>query len=659
MQVVLPDGKQLELKTKATALDAAAAIGPRLAQDAIGARVDGILTDIFTPMPDGAKLEIITKKNIAPGIDLVRHTLAHVMAQAILELYKEKGFGRDKIKMGVGPIIENGFYYDYDLPTPLALEELPNLENKMREIIARDLPLSRFEVTRQQALQEFANRDRYKTELIEGLPDNEAITFYRQGTEQDFTDLCRGPHLPRTGLIPAHFKLTATSGAYWRGSEKNPMLQRIYGVAFASKDELDKYLWQQEEAKKRDHRKLGKELDLFTFSEDVGQGLPLWLPKGAFIRKKLEDYMYEKEQQYGYDYVISPHITKENLYFTSGHLPFYAESMYAPFEIDGEKYYLKPMNCPHHHTIFGSRPKSYRDLPVRYAEFGTVYRFELSGALSGLARVRGFTQNDAHIYCAKSQVKTEFINVIKLIEEVYKDFGISDYWYRLSLPDFENNPEKFGEAGPQWDDSINALREALAETGASFEEGIGEATFYGPKLDVQVRSVIGKEETIATNQLDFIVPGRFGLQFTNERGEKETPVVIHRAIMGSFDRFFAFYLEHTAGNFPVWLAPEQVRIVPISDKHVEYAKELASSMKAKKMRVSIDSGSERMQAKIRDAELLKIPYILVVGDKELADNAVSVREHGHGDRGKMASADILAEIVERNEKRSSHTTASS
>jgi threonyl-tRNA synthetase len=651
MHVVLPDGKQLELQAGATALDAAKLIGPKLAEQAIGARADGKLTDIFSPLPDGAKLEIITTRKPAEGIDLARHTLAHVMAQAILELYAEKGFSRDQIRMGIGPVIENGFYYDFDLPEPLKFEELEVLEGKMREIINRDLPLSRFEVTREHALNEFSGRDRFKTELIEGLPEGEAITFYRQGTEGDFTDLCRGPHLPRTGLIPPHFKLTATSGAYWRGSEKNPMLQRIYGVAFATAAELEQYLWQQEEAKKRDHRKLGKELDLFTFSDEVGQGLPLWLPKGAFIRKRLEDYMYQKEAEHGYDYVISPHITKEALYHRSGHLPYYADGMYAPIEIEGENYYLKPMNCPHHHMIFAARPKSYRDLPARYAEAGTVYRFELSGALTGLARVRGFTQNDAHIYCAKSQVKAEFIKVIELFNEVYKDFGIQDYWFRLSLPDFENNPEKFGEPGPHWIDSIAAIRAALEETGAQYVEGIGEATFYGPKLDVQLRTVVGKEESIATNQLDFIVPGRFNLEFTNEKGEKETPVVIHRAIMGSFDRFFAFYLEHTAGNFPVWLAPEQARIVPISDRHSDYAKDLEKRMKQAKLRVSIDGSGERMQAKIRDAELQKIPYILVVGDKEAAENAVSVREHGKGDRGKMTSEALMAELEARNSSR--------
>ena len=647
MQVVLPDGKQLDLPAAATALDAAAAIGPRLAKDAIGARVNGKLTDVLTPLPDGAQLEIITTRKPAEAIDLARHTLAHVMAQAVVEHYRAKGFPRESVRMGIGPVIENGFYYDFDLPEPLGAEELPAVEERMRRIVERDLPLHRFEVTREQALAEFSGRDRFKTELIEGLPEGEAITFYRQGGEEDFTDLCRGPHVPRTGLIPPHFRLTSTSGAYWRGSEKNPMLQRIYGVAFQTPEELEKYLWQVEEAKRRDHRKLGKELDLFVLTDEVGQGLPLWLPKGAFIRKQLEDYMFRKEQEYGYQYVYTPHITKGKLYEISGHLEHYADGMYAPIDIEGEQYYLKPMNCPHHHMIFKARPKSYRELPVRYAEFGTVYRYELSGALSGLSRVRAITQNDAHIYCAESQVKDEFISVIRLFNEVYSDFGITDYWFRLSLPDFENNPEKFGANGPHWDRAIKAIRDALEETGSPYVEGIGEASFYGPKLDVQARTVVGKEESIATNQLDFFMSERFGLEFVNTEGERERPVIIHRAIMGSFDRFFAFYLEQTAGNFPVWLAPVQARIVPISDRHLEYARGTEARMKAAGLRPEVDDSSERMQAKIRDAELQKVPLILVVGDKEAAAGEVSVREHGQGDRGKMSVEALIGEMTGR------------
>ncbi len=647
MNAVLPDGRKLELKPGATAADAAKAIGPGLAKAAIGAIANGELYDLLKPLPDGAELRILTERD-PEYVQLFRHTLAHVMAQAVRELYAERGFAPEQVKLAIGPVIENGFYYDIDAPEPLREEDLPVIEGKMRAIVAANLPLERFVLPREEALKRYAGIDPYKTELIQDLPENEELSFYKQGDEQfGFTDLCRGPHVPSTGRIPPHFKLTSIAGAYWRGDSSRPMLQRIYGIAFRTKEELDNYLWQQEEAKRRDHRKLGAELDLFTISEEVGKGLPLWLPRGSFIRRQMEDYMYHKEQEYGYHYVYTPHIASAKLYYTSGHLPYYKDDMYAPIEIEGEEYYLKPMNCPHHHMIYKARPKSYRDLPLRLAEFGTVYRFELSGTLSGLTRARGFTQNDAHIYCSRAQVTEEFIKVIQLFDEVYRDFGISDYWFRLSLPDFEHNPEKFGEENDNWRDSIAAIRAALEQTGAKYVEGIGEATFYGPKLDVQIRSVLGKEDTIATNQLDFIVPERFGLEFTNERGEKETPVVIHRAIMGSFDRFFAFYLEHTAGDFPLWLSPIQAVIVPISDRHLEYAQQVAAQMRKHKLRVEIDSRPERMNAKIRDAELQKIPLILVLGDKEAEAGTVNLRERHVKEQRTLGIAELIAEMKGR------------
>lgn len=647
MNVYLPDGRALELAAGATAKEAAAAIGPRLAKDAVGVVANGDLSDLHKPLPDGAQIRILTPKD--PEFQtLFRHTLAHVMAQAVRELFADRGFDPLSVKLAIGPVIENGFYYDIDAPAPISEADLAPIEEKMRAILAADLPLTRFTLERDQALERFIGIDPYKTELIQDLPAGEELSFYQQGTESyGFTDLCRGPHVPSTGRIPPHFKLTSLAGAYWRGDSSRPMLQRIYGVAFRSKDELDHYLWQQEEAKKRDHRKLGQELDLFTIADEVGKGLPLWLPKGAFIRKQLEQYMYQKEEAYGYTYVYTPHIANAKLYYTSGHLPYYKDDMYAPIEIEGEEYFLKPMNCPHHHMIFKARPKSYRDLPIRLNEFGTVYRFELSGTLSGLTRGRGFTQNDAHIYCSRQQVKDEFIKVIQLFDEVYRDFGIENYWFRLSLPDFENNPEKFGEPGPQWDDSVVAIRAALEETGANYVEGIGEATFYGPKLDVQIRSVLGKEDTIATNQLDFIVPGRFGLEFTNEKGEKETPVVIHRAIMGSFDRFFAFYLEHTAGNFPLWLSPTQAVIVPIADRHLDYAHQVAAQLRQSGLRIEIDDRSERMNAKIRDAELQKIPLILVMGDKEAEQGTVNLRERHSKEQRNLAVTELAAEMQQR------------
>ncbi|WP_299426658.1 threonine--tRNA ligase [uncultured Meiothermus sp.] len=647
MNAVLPDGRNLELTPGATAADAARAIGPGLAKAAIGAIANGELYDLLRPLPDGAELRILTEKD-PEYAQLFRHTLAHVMAQAVRELYTERGFAPEQVRLAIGPVIENGFYYDIDAPEPIREEDLPLVEEKMRQIVAANLPLKRFVLSREEALRRFEGLDPYKTELIQDLPVGEEISFYQQGDERfGFTDLCRGPHLPSTGRIPPHFKLTSLAGAYWRGDSSRPMLQRIYGIAFRSREELDNYLWQQEEARRRDHRKLGAELDLFTIAEEVGKGLPLWLPRGAFIRRQLENYMYEKEQEHGYQYVYTPHIANARLYYTSGHLPYYAEDMYAPIEIEGEEYYLKPMNCPHHHLIYKARPKSYRDLPLRLCEFGTLYRFELSGTLTGLTRARGFTQNDAHIYCSRRQVTDEFIKVIQLFDEVYRDFGISDYWFRLSLPDFEHNPEKFGVENDNWRDAIAAIRAALEQTGAKYVEGIGEATFYGPKLDVQIRSVLGKEDTIATNQLDFIVPERFGLEFTNERGEKETPVCIHRAIMGSFDRFFAFYLEHTAGDFPLWLSPIQAVIVPISDRHLEYANQVAAEMRKNKLRAEVDSRPERMNAKIRDAELQKIPLVLVLGDKEAEAGAVNVRERHVKEQRTLSVGELIGEMKGR------------
>jgi threonyl-tRNA synthetase len=644
MHVYLPDGRQLELPSGATAKDAALAIGPGLAKAAIGAIAEGDLYDLMRPLPEGARIKILTEKD-PEYIQLFRHTLAHVLAQAVREHFVAKGSA--EVKLAIGPVIENGFYYDIDAPEPISESDLPALEERMQAIIKRNLELNRYTLPRSEALARF-DQDPYKTELIQDLPEDVELSFYEQGGQQGFTDLCRGPHVPSTGRIPAHFKLTHIAGAYWRGDSNRPMLQRLYGVAFRTKEELENYLWQQEEAKKRDHRKLGQELDLFTISEEVGKGLPLWLPRGAFIRRQLEDYMYQKEtEEYGYAYVYTPHIANGKLYYTSGHLPYYAEDMYAPIVIEEEEYYLKPMNCPHHHMIYAARPKSYRDLPLRLAEGGTVYRFELSGALSGLQRVRGITINDAHIYCTKDQVEDEFIKVIQLFNEVYKDFGITDYWFRLSLPDFQNNPEKFGEPGPHWDDAITAIRTALQKSQVNYVEGIGEASFYGPKLDVQVRTVTGKEETIATNQLDFIVPARFGLVFTNEHGDKETPVCIHRAIMGSFDRFFAFYLEHTAGDFPLWLAPVQAVIVPISDRHLDYAQQVAASMRKQKLRVEVDTRSERMNAKIRDAEMQKIPLILVVGDQEAQANQVNLRERHVKEQRNLSLEDFATEMLQR------------
>jgi len=641
MQITV-DGIPFTLPEGATAGQAAEALG----RSAVGALVEGRLFDLHTPLPPGSQVRLLNEED-PEFVTLFRHTLAHVLAQAVREYFAERGYPKEAVKLAIGPVIENGFYYDIDPPEPLKEEDLPELEARMRKILEADLPLRRCVLPRLEALSRYRGVDPYKTELIEELPEGEPISFYEQGGPEGFTDLCRGPHVPSTGRIPPYFKLTSLAGAYWRGDARRPMLQRIYGVAFRSQEELQDYLWRQEEARRRDHRRLGAELELFTISEEVGKGLPLWLPKGAFIRHELESYMYAKERAKGYQYVYTPHLANAKLYYLSGHLPYYQEDMYPPLEIEGESYYLKPMNCPHHHMIFKARPRSYRELPLRLAEFGTVYRYELSGTLSGLTRTRGFTQNDAHIYCAKSQVTEEFIGVIELFREVYRDFGIEDYWFRLSLPDFEHNPEKFGTPGPHWDESIRAIREALEATQAPYVEGIGEATFYGPKLDVQVRTVLGKEETIATNQLDFIVPARFGLEFTNERGERETPVVIHRAIMGSFDRFFAFYLEHTAGDFPLWLSPTQAVLIPIAERHLPYAEEVAQKLGAAGFRVEVDRRSERMNAKIRDAELQKVPLILVVGDREVEAKTVNVRERHQSESRPWSLEELQREMEQR------------
>ena len=645
MIATLPDGKRLELPERATPLDAAAQIGPRLAKDAVGARVNGQLADLLTPIPDGASIEILTTRKPADWLDLARHTLAHVMAQAVLEHYEARGFGRERVRMGVGPVIENGFYYDFDLPEPLGAEELPRVEERMRAILARDLPLERFEVTRDQALASYRGRDRFKTELIEGLPEGETISFYRQGSESDFTDLCRGPHVPRTGLIPPHFRLTSTSGAYWRGSEKNPMLQRVYGVAFATAEELETYLGRIEEARKRDHRKLGRELELFLIDPLVGKGLPMWLPKGTVVRETLVAFLREQQLERGYQGVVTPNIGNVELYRTSGHYPYYADSQFPPITVDDEQYMLKPMNCPHHVRIYAHKPRSYRDLPVRLAEFGTVYRYEQSGELNGLTRVRGFTQDDAHIFCRPDQLKAEFLGVLDLTVLVLRTFGLNDVRFRVGTR--EPGVDKYVGDAASWDLAERQIVEAVEEVGLPFTVEPGDAAFYGPKLDFVVKDVIGREWQLGTIQVDYNLPERFELEYAGEDGQQHRPVMIHRAPFGSLERFFGILIEHFGGNFPVWLAPVQARLVPISDRHAEYAREVEARLRAAGLRVEVDDSSERMQAKIRDAELQKVPYILVVGDKEVAAGAAGVREHGKGDRGQVSVDALVAELRER------------
>ena len=558
----------------------------------------------------------------------VRHSAAHVMAEAVLEMFPQA-------KYTIGPPIENGFYYDFDLPRPLTPEDLEKIEKRMRQIIAGHHKFERRVVSAEEARQIFKDQP-YKLELIEGLekgghdeygnplegkPD---ISIY---TSDTFTDLCRGPHVDNTGQInPSALKLLSSSGAYWRGDEHNPMLQRIYGTAWKTSKELEEYQWQLEEAKKRDHRKLGKELEIFTFDEEVGPGLPLWLPNGGVVIDELEKLAKELEDKAGYLRVRTPHLAKEDLFLHSGHLPYYAESMYPPMELEGTKYYVKPMNCPMHHKIFGSKPRSYRDMPVRLAEYGSCYRYEKSGELFGLMRVRSMQMNDAHMYVGEDQFEQEFMGVIDLYHQYFKIFGIDKYMMRMSTHHKSGLGKKYVDNERLWLKTEEMVRRAMDNGKVPYEEVPDEAAFYGPKVDVEIWSVIGKEFTLATNQVDFAVPARFNLTFINREGQEETPLCIHRAPLSTHERMIGFLLEHYAGNFPVWLSPDQVRVIPITDAHNDYAVKLVSQMKELGMRAEADLSNDRMNAKIRQAQLFKIPYMLVVGEREMTEGTVSLRK---------------------------------
>ncbi|HFC76765.1 MAG TPA: threonine--tRNA ligase [Candidatus Moranbacteria bacterium] len=564
--------------------------------------------------------------------EILKHSTAHILATAVLEMFPEA-------KFGIGPAIEDGFYYDFDLPRTLIPEDLEILEEKMRDIIKKDESFERKEISIDEALEHFKKlKQDYKVEIIKDLKnkDETIVSIYKTG---EFVDLCRGPHIESTRKInPQGFKLTKISGAYWKGDEKNQQMQRIYGVVFNNKKELKKYLHQQEEVKKRDHRKLGEELNLFMISEEVGKGLPLWLPNGAFVRKKLEDYMYKIEKKNGYDFVYTPILANEKLYQQSGHLAHYKDDMYNPIDIEGENYYLKPMNCPHHHIIYKHGLKSYRDLPIRLSDFSPIHRFERSGVLTGLIRARCFSQNDAHIYCRQDQLESEIKNTLEMFKQVYSDFNIKEYWFRLSLPDFENK-EKYGDIKNKemWEKSAGIARKVLDNSKEKYTEESGEAAFYGPKIDVQIKNVNGKEDTIATMQIDFYMPERFNLEFTNEKGEKERPVIFHRAIMGSFDRFFAFLVEQTGGNFPLWLSPIQVSIIPVSEKFDDYAKKIKKELLVKEIRAKINNKDESLGKRIHEEEKQRIPYILIVGEKEADNNTVAIRARNKKNKQEVAT----------------------
>lgn len=585
-------------------------------KDVIGAVVDGKIIDLHTPIKGGSKIKLITKKD-TESLEILRHSLAHIMAQALKEIYGDKN-----VHLGIGPTTEHGFYYDVEVEgVRITDEDLPNIEEKMREIVSRGLSIERKSLSREEAIKFFEDkREIYKIDIIKhNIPEGEDISVYSQG---EFVDLCRGPHLPSTDKVGA-FKLISVSGAYWRGKETNPMLQRIYGIAFWEDRELKNYLNMLEEAKKRDHRKIGKELELFLIEEEIGGGLAIWLPKGAIIRKLIEDSWKEDHIKRGYQLVYTPHVGKETLWQTSGHLSFYQENMYPRMQVEEEGYYVKPMNCPFHVEIYKSKQRSYKELPIRLAELGTVYRYERSGALHGLMRVRGFTQDDAHIICREDQVEEEIKNVLHLAIDTLKSYGFEEFDIFLST-----RPEKSVGDDRMWEVATDSLRKAIESVGLSYQVDEGGGAFYGPKIDIKIRDAIGRFWQCSTVQFDFNLPERFDMYYIGEDNAKHRPYMIHRAIFGSIERFIGILLEHYAGFLPVWLSPVQVKVIPIADKHLDYAKSLKQSLEMEGIRVEVDERSERMNKKIRDAELQKIPYMLVVGDKEAQSGTVSVREKG-------------------------------
>ena len=631
--VTLPDNSTRSYDGGVTPQEIAESIGSRLAQDAIAAQVNGQSVDLNVPIEADAEVAILTGDS-PEGHEVLLHSTAHLMAHAVKELFPEA-------KVTIGPAIENRFYYDFDIDGTFSDEDLVKIEKKMGELAANDHVVTRMELTHGEAVKLFNKmNESYKVEIIEDIEGDDKISAYTQG---DFTDLCRGPHVPQTGKIK-YFKLLNTSGAYWRGNENNKMLQRIYGTSFSSKKDLNKYLNFLEEAKKRDHRKLGKELALFTFDEEVGPGLPLWLPNGAVIIDELEALAKETEDKAAYQRVRTPHLTKGSLYEKSGHLDHYQDAMYPSMDVDGIEYYVKPMNCPHHHKIYAARPKSYRDLPVRLSEYGTCYRYEKSGQLFGLMRVRSMQMNDAHIYCTKDQFKDEFLAVCKMYLYYFDIFGIDKYQLRLGLHDAEGLGKKYIDEPELWQQTEAEVREALQEGNIDHVEISGEAAFYGPKIDVQVWSAIGKEFTLATNQVDFAIPKRFGLTFTDEGGREQTPLCIHRAPLSTHERFVGFLIEHFGGDFPLWLAPVQVAVLPVSDKVIDYARNVETTLKEAGIRVQLNDQPDKVGAKIRQAELQRINVMLVVGEKEAQNNQVALRRRFKGDLGTQLLDDVVTEL---------------
>lgn len=634
INIQFPDGNKKAFDKGTTTEDVAQSISPGLRKKAVAGKFNGQLVDLTKPLETDGSIEIVTPGS-EEALEVLRHSTAHLMAHAIKRLY-------GNVKFGVGPVIEGGFYYDFDIDQNISSDDFEQIEKTMKQIVNENMKIERKVVSRDEAKELFSN-DEYKLELIDAIPEDENVTLYSQG---DFTDLCRGVHVPSTAKIK-EFKLLSTAGAYWRGDSNNKMLQRIYGTAFFDKKELKAHLQMLEERKERDHRKIGKELELFTNSQLVGAGLPLWLPNGATIRREIERYIVDKEVSMGYDHVYTPVLANVDLYKTSGHWDHYQEDMFPPMQLDEtESMVLRPMNCPHHMMIYANKPHSYRELPIRIAELGTMHRYEASGAVSGLQRVRGMTLNDSHIFVRPDQIKEEFKRVVNMIIDVYKDFGFEDYSFRLSYRDPEDK-EKYFDDDDMWNKAENMLKEAADELGLSYEEAIGEAAFYGPKLDVQVKTAMGKEETLSTAQLDFLLPERFDLTYIGQDGEHHRPVVIHRGVVSTMERFVAFLTEETKGAFPTWLAPKQVQIIPVNvDLHYDYARQLQDELKSQGVRVSIDDRNEKMGYKIREAQMQKIPYQIVVGDKEVENNQVNVRQYGSQDQETVEKDEFIWNLVD-------------
>ncbi|REH74591.1 threonine--tRNA ligase [Staphylococcus felis] len=634
INVRFPDGNQKEFEQGVTTEEIAQSISPGLRKKAVAGKYNHQLVDLTRPLEVDGDLEIVTPDS-DEALEVLRHSTAHLMAHALKRLYGD-------VKFGVGPVIEGGFYYDFDMDEKVSSDDFEKIEKTMRQIVDENHKIERKVVSRNEAKAFFEN-DEYKLELIDAIPEDENVTLYTQG---EFTDLCRGVHVPSTSKIK-EFKLLSTAGAYWRGDSDNKMLQRIYGTAFFDKKALKAHLKMLEERKERDHRRIGKDLELFTNNQLVGAGLPLWLPNGATIRREIERYIVDKEVSLGYDHVYTPIMANVELYKTSGHWDHYQDDMFPAMQLDAdEAMVLRPMNCPHHMMVYANKPHSYRELPIRIAELGTMHRYEASGAVSGLQRVRGMTLNDAHIFVRPDQIKEEFKRVVLMILDVYKDFGFKDYTFRLSYRDPEDK-EKYYDDDEMWNKAEKMLKEAVDELGLDYEEAIGEAAFYGPKLDVQVKTAMGKEETLSTAQLDFLLPKKFELTYIGQDGEHHQPVVIHRGVVSTMERFVAFLTEETKGAFPTWLAPQQVEIIPVNvDLHYDYARQIQDELKSQGVRVNIDDRNEKMGYKIREAQMKKIPYQIVVGDKEVENNEVNVRQYGSKDQQTKEKDTFIWDLVD-------------